>query len=154
MTRQSGFTLIELMITVAVIGILAAIAFPSYQDSIRKSSRADGKNALTQAAANMERYYTENNTYVTAAICGGTPVICPGTCAGGICTAGKYELTLPAANLGVSKGLSATTFTVWAQPVVGSTQVNDGMLSIDEKNQKQQDTNLNNTFDPGENFWK
>ena len=154
--RQRGFTLIELMITVAVIAILAAIAYPSYQDSIRKSRRTDAKNALTQAMANMERYYTENNTYATAAICGTAPLICPGSCSAGTCTSteGNYLITLPSVNMGVSKALSANTFTVLATPVVGGTQALDGMLSIDEKNQKQQDINLNTTFDPSETYWK
>ncbi len=58
-----GFTLIELMIAVAVVGILAAIAYPSYQESIRKSRRADAKAVLLQAAQWMERFYTENNRY-------------------------------------------------------------------------------------------
>ncbi len=61
--NERGFTLIELMIAVAVIGILAAIAYPSYQDSIRKSRRADAKATLLQAAQWMERFYTENNRY-------------------------------------------------------------------------------------------
>ena len=58
-----GFTLIELMITLAVVAILAAIAYPSYQDSVRKSRRADAKSVLLEAAQWMERFYTENNRY-------------------------------------------------------------------------------------------
>ncbi|NMQ20262.1 prepilin-type N-terminal cleavage/methylation domain-containing protein [Candidatus Competibacter phosphatis] len=58
-----GFTLIELMIVVAVIAILAAIAYPSYQDSVRKSRRADAKGVLQEASQWMERFYTENNRY-------------------------------------------------------------------------------------------
>lgn len=144
--RQRGFTLIELMITVAVVAILAAIAFPSYQDSLRKSRRTDGKNALTQATANMERYYAEKNTYATAAICGGTPVICPGSCSGTTCssTEKNYTITLSA--------LTATTFTVVAQPV--GSQAVDGKLSIDQNNIKQQDINNNGSFEAGENYWK
>ncbi|MDQ5910028.1 MAG: type pilus assembly protein PilE [Pseudomonadota bacterium] len=62
MKRQHGFTLIELMIVVAVMGILAAIAYPSYQDSVRKSRRADARAVLLEAAQFMERRYTENLT--------------------------------------------------------------------------------------------
>ncbi len=52
---SSGFTLIELMITVAIVGILAAIAYPSYQDSVRKSWRANAVSCLTELAQGMER---------------------------------------------------------------------------------------------------
>lgn len=62
-TRQSGFTLIELMVTVVVIGILVAIAVPSYQDSVRKGRRGQAKADLVEAAQAMERYYTANNQY-------------------------------------------------------------------------------------------
>jgi type IV pilus assembly protein PilE len=62
-TPISGFSLIELMIAVAIVAILAAIAYPSYIEQVRKSRRAEGKSVLLQAAQWMERYYTENNRY-------------------------------------------------------------------------------------------
>jgi type IV pilus assembly protein PilE len=58
----NGFTLIEIMIVVAIVAILAAIAYPSYQDSVRKSRRADARAVLLEAAQFMERQYTENLT--------------------------------------------------------------------------------------------
>ncbi len=67
-TNKRGFTLIELMIVVAVVGILAAIAYPSYIDSVRKAHRADGKAALMEAAQKMEIYYARNTSYVGATI--------------------------------------------------------------------------------------
>lgn len=61
--RTKGFTLIELMITVAIVGILAAIAYPSYLDQVRKSRRADAQSALLQAANRQERFYTTQYKY-------------------------------------------------------------------------------------------
>jgi type IV pilus assembly protein PilE len=64
--KARGFTLIELMIVVAVIAILAAIAFPSYQDSVRKARRGQAKADMVEYAALAERFRTVNNTYNTA----------------------------------------------------------------------------------------
>jgi len=61
--HDKGFTLMELMVVVTIVGILAAIAYPSYQNSVRKSRRADAKGVLMEAAQWMERFYTENNRY-------------------------------------------------------------------------------------------
>lgn len=63
--RSRGFTLIELMIVVAVVGILAAIAYPAYTDSIVKGRRAQGRTALVELMQQQERYMTQNNTYLT-----------------------------------------------------------------------------------------
>jgi type IV pilus assembly protein PilE len=63
--NSPGFTLIELMIVIAVIAILAMIAIPAYNDSITKARRADGMSALMDALTRQERFFTENNTYTT-----------------------------------------------------------------------------------------
>lgn len=67
MRRSYGFTLIELMITVAIVAILAAIVYPSYREQVLKSHRAEGKSALMQIAQNLERCYTATNTYAGCA---------------------------------------------------------------------------------------
>jgi type IV pilus assembly protein PilE len=63
--KQKGFTLIELMIALMVVGILAAIAYPSYQDSVRKGRRGDGMAALLEAAQKLEVYRALNAEYTT-----------------------------------------------------------------------------------------
>ena len=61
--RSRGFTLIELMIVVAIAAVLAAIALPSYFGSVRKSRRADAITALNQVAQAQERWRANNSTY-------------------------------------------------------------------------------------------
>ena len=63
--KESGFTLIELMITVAIVGILAAIAYPSYTDYVIRSKRADGKAALLQLQLAQEKWRANHTTYAS-----------------------------------------------------------------------------------------
>jgi type IV pilus assembly protein PilE len=62
-SMQQGFTLIELMIVVAVIAILSALVYPSYKEYVAKSRRAEAKTVLLSAQQWMERFYTENFRY-------------------------------------------------------------------------------------------
>lgn len=61
-----GFTLVELMVVVAIVGILTAVAIPAYNQSIRKSRRTDAKSALLDLAGREERYYNTNGNLYTA----------------------------------------------------------------------------------------
>jgi len=94
--REAGFTLIEVMIVVAVIALLAGVALPAYQESLRKARRSEARIALTTASQMLERYNTENNTFVGATF---------GNAASDVyknkSESGYYNLALPAASLGV-----------------------------------------------------
>lgn len=120
----AGFTLIELMITVAIVGILAAIAYPSYQDSVRKSWRANAASCLMELAQGMERRFTGSSSYVGTAL---PPSGCPTE--GGM--AARYGFSFTA-------DPTATAFTLRAVPVAGGPQASDtcGTLTINQAGQK------------------
>ena len=133
-SRSKGFTLIELMITVAIVAILAAIAVPAYNSSVAKSRRADAKSALMSFAQAMERHYTVNNTYAGAANAGGdtgAPAIFP-TEAPIDGSTKFYDLTITAADV--------DSFTLRAAPK--GAQAGDGNLEIDNTGVKRWDGNV------------
>lgn len=70
-----GFTLIELLIAIAIVGILTAVAFPSYQNYVRQTNRAVAKTILYENAQFMEQFYTENSRYDQTV--GGAGVVLP-----------------------------------------------------------------------------
>jgi type IV pilus assembly protein PilE len=109
--RKTGFTLIELMIVVAVVGILAAIAYPSYMDSIRKSRRSDAINDLSAIALAQEKWRANKPTYGTL-----TDVW------GGVTTTSGGYYTLA---VGVPNPPTGTQFTVTATAVSGTSQASD-----------------------------
>jgi type IV pilus assembly protein PilE len=98
-----GFTLVEIMIVVAIVGILASIAYPAYVDHVRRAARSDAKAVLMETAQFMERYFTTNNTYLGAALLSG--VSPKGASGSGV----KY-------NISFSAGPSAAGFTLQAAP--------------------------------------
>lgn len=126
--KQRGFTLIELMITVAVIGILAAIALPNYTQYVQRGWRADARVAALENAQFMARVYSQNLTYMPLNALGvATAPTLPRTTTEG----GKYTIALPAANL------TATTYSLTTTPS-GWTDSKCGTLSIDQNGTKSQ----------------
>jgi len=67
MGRDKGFTLIELMITVAIVGILAAIAYPAYQDQVRKSRRAEAQSVLMNIGTRQQQMLLDTRSYAATA---------------------------------------------------------------------------------------
>lgn len=122
MRRSLGFTLIELMVVVAIVAILAAIAFPSYQDQIRKSRRAEAIRVMSDIRLAQERWRAERPTFGSLADVGN-----PG--------AGNPHYTFAVANN------TATTYSITATARGG--QVNDkqegqpcNMLTLDQAGTK------------------
>jgi type IV pilus assembly protein PilE len=66
--NKAGFTLVELMIVIAIIGILAAVGYPAYTSSVKKANRADAIDSLLSLSGRMEEYYMNNDSYVGATI--------------------------------------------------------------------------------------
>ncbi|WP_435479212.1 type IV pilin protein [Variovorax sp. RT4R15] len=105
--RQTGFTLIELMIVVAVVAILAAIALPGYGEYVKRSNRAEARAEMLKAEGWLERYYTENNRYsgtVTGTTNSAFSAIFTTVPAGGTA---RYNITL---------AVTAATYTITAAP--------------------------------------
>lgn len=121
MRRQmKGFTLIELMVTIAIIAILAAVAVPGYTEYTQRSKRIDAISMLSQLSQAMERFYSVNYTYEGAAT-GGGDTGAPASTTFGFTQSpadgtAAYNLTISAA--------TATSFSVTATPI--GAQANDG----------------------------
>lgn len=125
---QQGFTLIELMVVIAIIAGLVAIAVPSYQDYVVRSNRTDLQSHLMRLASDLERYKSQQLSYrgVTLAMINGGVATYP--IAGGA----RYNLVL---NL-LPSAATATSWTLVATPAAGNTQVGDGALSIDSQGRR------------------
>lgn len=103
-----GITLLELMAVVVVIGVLGAIAIPSYRQYVMRAQRTEAKTALLQLQTNQERFYLTNRTYGTVA-----QLIAANLLPANARTErGTYQMTIPVANV--------NTYTATATPVAGA----------------------------------
>jgi type IV pilus assembly protein PilE len=127
---SSGFTLIELMVTVAIVTILATIAVTSYTSQVQKSRRTEAKSALLDLAGREERLFSTTNAYSSDeaflgyATVAGTPMT--------NMNFGNGYYTLTAV---VAPAVNPTTYTLTATPVAGSSQAGDttcGAFSVNQ----------------------
>lgn len=119
MRKQYGFSLIELMVVVAIIAILSAIAFPSYRKYVVRSHRTDAQRALMDLAGRQERFYYSNNAYATELSALGSNSSAAGS---------YYQLSIDPA------GTSTTAYLMTAT-AVGTQQADDAQcqtLSLDQ----------------------
>jgi type IV pilus assembly protein PilE len=143
--KALGFTLIELMIVVAIIGVLAAIAYPSYMSSIRKSHRADAKVQLNDIAVRLQRCFTANSTFLTDASHGcEVKTLVAGD---GINSPNNYYL-IKGSNFDAAKYLLTAT------PIAGTTQAADtrcASFTLDQSGKKKAYSSSN--YDVTDECW-
>lgn len=146
---QVGFSLIELMIVVAIIGIITAIAYPSYQSMIADGYRGNGQADLLALASAMERHHSGSFTYEGAAESGtntGKPSVFASYSPSAEPAANKrYELTIEAA--------SATAYELKATPVADTSQAGTGALYYFSDGRKAWDNNADGSLSADEYCW-
>ena len=114
--RQAGVTLIELIVVMIIVGVLAAVAIPSYRNYIIRSQRADAKDALLALATAQEKFYLQCNTYAT--VIDNAPDCVAGELQGTDASKnGWYDLAIDAAD--------ATSYTVSAVAAAAGNQFQD-----------------------------
>lgn len=143
----AGVTLIELMIVVVILGIIAAVAYPSYQNYTKQTRRSDAQIALTQAANQQERFFTECNAYAASLGVAGNRSCGAGTLGYGTASPeSHYILSMSTSATIAGTCSTGTCYTLTANPDgAGATgkQSGDGKYRIDSTGTKQWDKNNN-----------
>ncbi len=126
--QNRGFTLIEVMIVVAIVGILAAIAYPSYMEYVARSRRADAKGVLLQAAQWMERTMTESGAYNKDAA--GNSISAGSSSLPSNLQNSPIEGTTKFYTIQIAAGISATAYSLQAVPSGGQTNDKCGTFTL------------------------
>ena len=132
--HQRGFTLVEIMVVLAIVMTIAAIAMPSYTENINRSKRAEAKAQLLEAAQYMQRYYSQNDSYAQNRA--GTAVTIPDTLARvpRTAAAGSQNYTIGFA----TPAPTTATFTLQAAPRAGGSMASDkcGTFTLTQAGQR------------------
>ena len=128
MVNQRGFNLIELMIEIAIIGILAAIAYPSYQEFVRKTNRVDTKTQMMDIAGQLQKYKIANFIFFQSNTT--TPITLTD-----IGQSGTLPIAKPFYNVTLTN-VTANTWTLTATPIVSSMQLGDGHLVLNHRGER------------------
>ena len=137
--RQGGFTLIELMIVIAIIGVLAAIAYPSYQGYIERTNRADMMVEMQQIASRIESNkinYKRYDRIPLSSVLSGT-LASDGSVSFPSSGTALYTVTVTSDD---DITLRDKDWTITAAPVTGQRMANDGSLTLDSTGEKCRDT--------------
>ncbi|WHP04882.1 MULTISPECIES: type IV pilin protein [Acinetobacter] len=126
--KQNGFTLIELLIVVAVIGILAAIAYPSYRKYVVQAKRVEVQSDMIDISARLQRYKAINSTFIKS---DGTPIAL-----GDIGHNGSSPQSGQATYALQLSNVTAGTWTLIATPNSGTTQVGNGVVCLNSQGQR------------------
>jgi type IV pilus assembly protein PilE len=129
--RLRGFTLIELMIVVAIVGILALVAMPAYDRYVRKGQRAAAQQAMMNIASRQQQYLLDARQYTATLGSGGLGFSSDGWACTTNCTNARYTISVE-----VDNTASPPSFLITGAPKAGSAQEGDGNLTLNHLGQK------------------